>query len=205
MSIPSQVQLQIVTNSQVMYFNNLPKPNPPKITMNGVALPTPPVPPSNPAGWQVVIIDPTKDITNPASIITNQYISLFPDNNGNGWWDTYQYLYSNMVTSRLNSGNVEQQLLLIASFGLDNNMPPTNDAYSMMMDIGAGSQVQYWETHCDVGSQVGNPTSWISFPANYILVGYVANSYGQGYEIYQNGSGPLATTLNATLYNNVSP
>jgi hypothetical protein len=202
MSAPSQVQLQIATTSQVMYFNNLPKPNPPRITMNGVAIPSPAVPPQNPAGWQVVIIDQTKDITNPASIITNQYISLFASNN-NSWWNTYQYLYSSMLWNQLNSGNIQQQLIFLASFGLDNNMPPTNDAYNMMMDIGAGSQLQSWQTHCDIGSQVGNPTSWISFPANYILVGYVANSYAQGSEIYQTGAGPLTTTLNATLYNNV--
>lgn len=110
MSIPSQVQLQIATTSQVMYFNNLPKPNPPKITMNGVPIPSPSTPPFNPTGWQVVIIDPTKDITNPASIITNQYISLYPANNSNSWWNTYQYMYSSILWNQLSSANIQQQL-----------------------------------------------------------------------------------------------
>jgi hypothetical protein len=200
MPTPTQVQLHIATTSQVMYYNNLPKAAPPQITMNGVALPTP-TPPYMPTGFQMVIIDPTKDITNPASILLNEYLSVFASPNSNDWGSTYHYMYAAMVRGHLNSGNIEQQLVILASYGLDNNMPPTNDGYALMMDIGAGSQLQYWETHCDAGSQVGNPTSWVSFPANYILVGYIAYGYGQGSEIYQSGAGPLTTTLDVTLYN----
>jgi len=201
MAAPAQVNLQIVTTSQVMTYNNLPHAAPPKITMNGVAFPAPPSPPYMPTGYQLVIINAAMDYTNPASILANQYIVCSPSQN-NSWWNSYQYMYSSMVWNVLNAGNIDQQLLIIASFGLDNNMAPTNDGYEMMLGVGAGSQLQNWQTHCDPGSQVGNPTSWVSFPANYILVGFSAQSYGQGYEIYQSGGmNAVTTTLSVTLSN----
>jgi hypothetical protein len=201
MAAPAQVNLQIVTTSQVMSYNNLPAAAPPKITMNGVAFPSPASPPYMPTGYQLVIINAAMDYTNPASILANQYIACSPSQN-NSWWNNYQYMYSTMVWNVLNAGNIDQQMLIIASFGLDNNMPPTNDGYEMMLGVGAGSQLQNWQTHCDPGSQVDNPTSWVSFPANYILVGFSAQSYGQGYEIYQNNfQNPVSTTLSVTLSN----
>ena len=207
MAVPPQVQLQIVTTSQVMSYNNLPAAAPPKITMNGVPFPAPTAPPYMPTGYQVVVIDAALDYTHPASILANQYIQLYPQGQSNNWGSTYQYMYSGMLWTVLNSGNIDQQLLILASYGLDNNMPSTNDAYAMMLGAGAGSQLQYWETHCDGGSQVGNPTSWVAYPANYILVGFSARSYGQGYEIYQSAGqqNSVTTTLSVTLANNVPP
>jgi hypothetical protein len=91
---------------------------------------------------------------------------------------------SKMVRQILTSGDTGKQLVFVASYGMDNNMPPSNEAFEVLLDYGAGPELQYWATHCDTGGQVGNPTSWVSFPTNYIFVGAEALSYGQGWENY---------------------
>ena len=192
-----QVEVSITTQSQQI---NFPWPPPPvaypKITMNGQPFPTPPQGGNAPTGWQVVVLDQSKDITTPAAILANLYVNAFPQN-GNSWMSTYQYMYSRTVRTLLTSGNPGNQILFLVSFGLDNNMPPTNDGFQRFIDYGAGAPLQQWATHCDTGSQVGNNTSWTSFPASYILIGAESFSYGQGKEIYNFASGP--TTLTATL------
>jgi hypothetical protein len=186
-----------------MYYGNLPKPALPVITMNGNPIPAP-QPTGALTGWQLIIIDASKDYTNPGSILFNSYISLYGGQT-NSWMNTYQYMYSRMCWDVFNSGNIDQQLLIVVSYGLDNNMPPTNDGYEMLLGAGAGEQLQYWQTHCDPGSQVGNVNSWVSFPANYILVGFSALTYNQGNELYQSGGqGPVTSKLSVTLQNNVA-
>jgi hypothetical protein len=84
------------------------------------------------------------------------------------------------------------------SFGLDNNMPPTTDCYQYLLEQGAGATLQLWEKTADSGSQVANSTSWTSFPANYILLGGTAYSYGGGYELHEQGD-PVTSTLTVDL------
>jgi hypothetical protein len=172
--------------------------------MDGVALPSPGAT-HMPTGYQVLVIDPTGDITNPSSILANQYVPLFPTSGTNSWMSTYHYMYDRMVTTLLNAGNVDQQLIIVASYGMDSNIPPTNNFYAMLLSAGAGPRLQYWQTHCNPGSQVGNATSWVSFPANYIFVGYSSRTYGQGYEFFDNTTNPITSKLSVTLYNNVPP
>ena len=200
-----KVEVSITTTSQVMQYHSLPPAQPPKITMNGRPVGQIAQNPNMPTGWQILILDPTKDITSPASILCNKYLLLFPAQDTNFWMSTYQYLYSGMVRQQLISGNFEQQILILASFGLDANTPPTNDAMHLLLDYGAGPQLQTWETTVNVGSQVANNNSWTSFPANYVFVGSSSLSYGQGAEIFQKASGPsVQTTLQTTLTNFVS-
>jgi hypothetical protein len=190
-----QVDLEIKTSSQVI---NYPWPQTPpaypQITMNGAALPKPGG--NAPTGYQVVVLDSSQDITTPGAIVSNQAVTVFPTSGSNSWMSTYQYVYSRMVRQILTSGNPGSQLIIVASFGMDNNMPPTNDAFGKLVDYGAGPQLQKWATHCDTGSQVGNSTSWVSFPTNYIFVGREFFSYGQGSEAYATGpSASLSVTL----------
>jgi hypothetical protein len=198
-----KVEVAITTTSQVMEFRNLPAAQPPQITMDGKPVAQIPQKPSGPTGWQVLILDPTKDITSPAAILANRYILLFPASGSNFWMSTYGSMYSGMIRQSLISGNYEQQILIVASFGLDANTSPTNDGMHLLLDYGAGPQLQYWETHVDVGSQVANGNSWTSFPANYIFVGSSSLSYGQGAEVFERASGgpSVKTTLNTTLTN----
>lgn len=201
--MPKQVEVSITTTSQVMQFSNLPAAQPPVITMDGQQVGQIAQKPPNPTGWQVLILDPTKDITSPAAILANRYIWLYPATSSNFWMSTYQFMYTQMLRQTLISGNYEQQILIVASFGLDANTPPTNDGMHLLLDYGAGPQLQYWETHVDVGSQVSNGNSWTSFPANYIFVGSSSLSYGQGAEVFERAGqqSSVKTTLNTTLYN----
>ncbi|MGD2085414.1 MAG: hypothetical protein PVH61_04440 [Candidatus Aminicenantes bacterium] len=204
MSIPKEVKLVVTTQSQVMYYNNLPAPVPPQITMNGVPLPSPGQL-NYVSGYQVVVIDSTSDYTNPDNILSNTYVGLFSQLDTNSWMSTYPYMYSNMVHNILTAGNVEEQLVIIASFGMDYNIAPTNEAYEKMLSLGAGKQLQAWESNPDIGSQVDNPNSWISFPANYILVGFSDVGYAQGYEAFQHKQDSVTTSLQVTLENPVPP
>lgn len=198
-----KVEVVVTTSSQVMQFNQLPPAQPPKITMNGQQVGQIAQPPYMPTGWQMLILDPTKDMKTPAAVLSNVYIQLTPASGSNSWMSTYQFMYNRMLRQRLISGNFEQQIVILASFGLDANTPPTNDAMGLLLEYGAGPRLQYWETHVDIGSQVGNNTSWTSFPANYIFVGSSSWSYGQGAEVFDRAtsSSPVQSTLTTTLTN----
>lgn len=200
MAPPAQVVLEVTTQSQAMNYNT--PAQPPKITMNGAPIPSPPNPPVSPTGYQLVIINSSQDYTNPASILTNEYIELFPQEGTTWWSSTYQYLYSQMLFAQLSAGNTEQQLVIIASYGLDNNMPPTNDGYQMLLGLGADGMLQNWELNCDAGS-MGGPANWVNYPANYILVGLSGNGYGEGYEKHETGDNSVQSTLSVTLQNPV--
>ena len=191
--------INISTSSQVINYSpnapNFPPAQLPVITINGNPIPAPPMP-NTPTGFQVVVFDSSKEITDPTAIIANTCIPVFA-NNGNNWWNTYQYCYSGICSTLLTSGNIDEQTIIVASYGMDNNMAPTNDALQMLMAYGADGQLQYWETHCDAGSQVGNPTSWTAFPISYILFGASGWGYGNGTELYDSNSGTakLAVTI----------
>jgi hypothetical protein len=198
-----KVEVVVSTSSQVMQYHSLPKAQPPKITMNGQQVGQIPQPPYMPTGWQMLLLDPSKDIKTPAAVLANIYIQLTPASGSNFWMSTYGQMYSRMIKTRLISGNYEQQIMILASFGLDQNTPPNSGALNLLLDYGAGPQLQYWETHCDTGSQVANDNSWTSYPANYVFVGTSSLGYAQGAELYQTaGSGnSVQSTLTTTLTN----
>jgi hypothetical protein len=194
----SQVKVEITTSSQQMKTYVQGPGKVPTITMNGNPFPQPKGgTPNFPSGLQVVVIDPAMDITSPASIRSNQYLSL-PANN-NGWMSLYQYMWHRAVTQIYTSGNTSQQIIFVATFGLDVNAAPTTDALELFLELGAGPQLQNWLTHVDVGSQ---SSWWCAFPGNYILIGQPQYGYGEGYEVYQRAQGDsVSTTLTATLTN----
>ena len=199
---PKQVELSITTQSQRIGTHPYPPTVPPKITMNGAAIPAPTSGSALPSGWQLVVINAYMDMTNPASIISNRYWSLTAPNNL--WSSSYQYMYRDLVRQALISGNTQQQLVIAVSYGLDQNMPPTNDGLEMLIEYGAGEQLQNWENHCNPGSQAGSSNNLVAMPVNYILVGYSSHSYGQGTEKYEHGD-PIQSNLTVTLRNPVPP
>jgi hypothetical protein len=199
MAGPSQVVLEITTQSEAMNYNTAPQV--PKITMNGNPIPSPQYTPNSPTGYQIVVINSAGDYTDPANILVNEYLQVLAQEGTTWWSSTYQYVYAGMLFQQLCGGDIEQQLVIIVSYGLDNNMPPTNDAYQLLLNLGAGATLQNWETHCDAGS-MGGPTNWVNYPANYIFVGLSGNSYGQGYEKHEVASGnSIQSTLSVTLDN----
>jgi hypothetical protein len=201
-----QISIAMSTSSQVMNWYPtppwLPAAQPPTIKVNGLAI-QPSNPPSSPTGFQIVIFDITQTIPTPASILVNQWLQVYPaEETNNSWWNTYESIYFGIVNNLLLYGNPENQLVVLASYGLDANMAPDNDALEFLMNDGAGQQVQTWVKTCDPGSQVGNSTSWVSFPANYLFVGFGNIGYGRGSEIYQIPQGSntnVASTLNVTM------
>lgn len=193
---PSQVEVAISTSSQLMDWGNLPAPQPPKITLNGSPLPPPRAAIAFVSGYQVVVLNPSMDMTNPASITANEYVYLPAV--GDSWSSTYPIMYSNLVRALLSSGNPSNQVVFVVSFGLDLEAPPPSDAYELLLDRGAGPQLQEWET---TATDRGSMSDWVAFPANYILVGSSAFAYSEGAEAFEQGSGQVATTLTATLGN----
>lgn len=200
-----KVEISVTTQSQVMNWGSLPKPVLPKITIAGTPVPSPAQQPYNVAGWHVLLIDARKDIKNPANFLLNKYLSL--RSSDHLWSGTYHAMYNDtnggMFRDIYVSGNVNSQIAVIASFGLDNNMPPTPDILPVLLELGAGPALQQWETHCTPGSEVGSPSAYVSFPANYVLLGYSAWSYGQGYEKYDYvpGQQQITTTVTGTFTN----
>lgn len=200
MAGPAEVAIEIVTTSQVIDKWNDPA-SPPTITMNGNPFPAPGGAPGTATGWLLVVLDSTMDMTDPAAIRYNSYLDLYADDNGY-WSDTYQWTYEAIVRQILCSGDLQTQLVFLASYGLDANAPPTSDALRQMLNYGAGAKLQNWERSVDVGSEAG----WTSFPACYVMVGGSAYEYGQGAEVFEYpGSSPVTAQLNVTLGNPVPP
>ena len=192
MAGPTQVTVSISTQSQSMQFGSLPSPQVPKITLDGNPLPAPSQAPYWPSGFQVVVLDPAQDITQPAAIVSNEYQQMVVQDDNWGSW--YQYMYTNIVKQILLSGNVQQQLVLIASFGLDLNAPPTNEGAELFLGLGADGQLQSWITDAvDAGSQTGDYLT--ATPANYIISGTPGASYGDGDELFQTGEDPQPSEL----------
>jgi hypothetical protein len=191
------VALEITTTSETMNAPPWPTPNLPKITMNGNPFPQPD-PGSIPSGFQLVILDQTKDITSPSSILVNECHPLPAYDNA---WETYyQYMYANLVTQLLTTGDPQYQLVFAVSYGMDQNASPTNEAIEAFLSLGAGAQLQSWVLTADPGS--GGGDSWVSIPMSYILVGTAGASYGEGSEIFEDYSSDSGTTsLSVTLEN----
>lgn len=170
----------------------------PTITVNGAPfaqLPTP----GFPSGFQILIMNAAGDLTSSDSIWLNQFIMC--QESGGSWSPMYSYMYEQLVGAVLTSQNIEQQLIILASFGLDVNMTPDNDALGLLLPRGAGPQLQEWASVPDPGSQGGG---WVASPASYILLGGPSYGYGDAWETFV-ATVPATATLSVTLQNNVPP
>ena len=196
----SNITVSITTSSEVIHYNNgLPAGTPPSIVINGNTLPSPGRC-YYPTGFQVVVFDGLKPVTDPSSILANEYVFV-PVGDSHWWMSTYSYMYQDLYKLILTSGNIDSQVRMLVSFGLDANMVPTPDVLNLMLNSGAGSILQNWITSVGTnqGSQADNPDSWVSNPFNYILVGSSHYAYGDGHEIYESKSG--TTTLSFSVGN----
>jgi hypothetical protein len=195
---PSEVTITVTTGSQVIPKGMGTPPTLPKIALNGAPLPSLPNP-GYTSGFQVVVLDVTQDITQPAAILSNQYRALFADD-GNSWWDTYVAMYDAIKRQILSSGNPEAQLVILASYGMDANAAPTPDIMDTLQSLGAGQPLQHWETSVDIGSGGG---SFISWPANYLFIGRSQIGYGQATELFDfpGNQNPVQSSITATVGN----
>lgn len=196
-----KVEISMTTTSEVRKWNTGPPIAPPKITLNGVPVPSPTSPAYTAAGWQIVVMDAHKDWTKPDSILVNKYLLLTAD--GHDWHVKYPHMYTEMLRYILTAGDVNSQLVLLVSYGLDANMSPPNDALAVLLELGAGAKLQSWVAHSVPGHQSPEPDSYVDDPANFALIGYSSWRYGQGHEAFDHpgGGGAAATTLTATLSN----
>ena len=53
--------------------------------------------------------------------------------------------------------------------------------YENLLDLGAGSELQRWETGRAPGV---HGADYVEYAANYILMGYGVSGYGRGIEVY---------------------
>ena len=193
------VPLVITTSSRmIQYSPNMGGAQLPSITLGGQAL-TPSQSQTWPTGFQMVLLD-VRGTVGPDDVRLNKYYYLAAGDGGS-WMQTYVWTYQRMLHDILVSGDPDNYLLILASYGLDNNMGPTDVFLRMLFSAGAGTTTQNWLTHSNPGSQAGGGT-WVAYPANYIFVGYSPSYYGLAKgELYETGDyqHPVSSTLSITL------
>jgi hypothetical protein len=202
MAVPREAVIDISTTSVPMPdWRKLPPAQPPTINMNGEPFAQLPEP-AAPSGFQLVVLNSAGDLTSPSNIVANQFV-LVGGNDGL-WGATYAAAYEELLKAILEAGNPDQQVIILASFGLDLMMSPTVDAFEFLLARGAGKDLQLWEQEAtDPGSQSGG---WVGTPASYVLVGNPAYGWNEGHEGFNWTKGePAPVKLSATLQNNVPP
>ena len=199
-----KVEVSITTTSVYRTSEGGPPITTPKITLNGDPLPAPKSPAYTPTGLQLVVFDAHRDMTKPEGILRNEYILITNDHGK--WSSTYTRSWTQMVRNLLLTGDVNAQIVFLATYGIDVNMGPTNEAIETLFELGGGTKLQYWGLHSVPGQQPDTPGTYVENPASYVLIGYSSFKYGQGYEAYDSpgGRAPATTTLTATL-NNIVP
>lgn len=201
MARPAQVTVTVSTSSQPMSANPFPNPVFPEITLNDVAIPQPSFQPSYPSGVQVVVMNSSGDLSDPANIISNKYNPIWPDEN-NGWYDTYGNMFDNATNQVLGAGDPQQQLVFVASYGLDLGMFPIPTSVELLLGLGAGPELQRW-INTDSPSEGGD---WVSYPVDYVMVGSSGLGYSQATEEFDYADGAaVKTSISVTLENNPEP
>jgi hypothetical protein len=200
MAAPAQVEIAISTSSApIQNWQDMPTPQPPSITLNGQPLPAPANgPPYTPNGCQVVVLASSDDITQPSSIISNDY-QIVGDQQGS-WGESYRWMWDDVATQIMSSGDVEQQIVIIATFGLDVLMTPTAASFELFLGRGAGTLLQQW----GLLPYISEGGYYIQYPANYALIGNSGYGYDEGYEAFDYTTEydtPVQTTLTATIDN----
>jgi hypothetical protein len=205
MTRPAEVIVDVSTSSQeISSTPPLPDALVPTITLNGTAIPQASGPTSEyPTGVQVVVMNAAGDLSDPANIISNDLHVVWADAQG-GWDDTYRYMWDNVANQIYGSGDPQQQVVIVATYGMDLGMFPTPSAIELLLTLGAGPQLQNW-INTNTPSESGD---WVDYPADYVLIGSSGSGYGQGTDEfdYAGGEGqPVKTNLSVTLQNNPEP
>jgi hypothetical protein len=185
-------RLTVFTSSSEINWPYVTNPVTPTITLGQQLLPEKPA--ATACGYQAIILDSAK-LNDPSAVLFNRYFTLA---NVHNWMSSYTDMYNEMITEMKESGLVKDgNVLVLVSFGMDNNMPPTNQVFGFLESSGAGDGIVNWINHCDPGSQVGNDYSWIAYPVNYVLVGMFNSGPSTGIEYFD--STFSSSTINASL------
>ena len=142
------------TSSQAVTATSTPVP--PVITVNGSNV-QPEGSPEGPSGFQLLVYDTTQTIGTSSSILVNQWLPVYP--NGTDWTATYGQVYVDLNNFLLLSGNPNNQLMVLVSYGLDRCMGPSFAAMQMLFNYGAGAQLQNWMSGLSVVPPSGGVVS----------------------------------------------
>ncbi|WP_018653146.1 MAC/perforin domain-containing protein [Actinomadura flavalba] len=170
-----------------------PRPTPPAVSLGRLVEPA--APPEYNVGYQAIVLDGNRDITQPAAVLFDRYYSI---DNGN-WPATYEAMYGEMARDLKaaplqTSGNI----LVLAGFNLNWDAVPTPAFLQVMRAAGAGDQLTHWIDTADPGSRVGTP-------ANIVMVGILGQGIGSAVEAMTSetwSDKPIPAQLNVLLFRN---
>ena len=204
MARPTEVTVAVATSSQpIPGTPPLPNAQVPAITLNGVEIPQGSGPTTEyPTGVQVVVMNASGDLSDPANIISNNLNVVWSENNG--WYLTYRYMWDNVANQIYGAGDPQQQVVIVATYGVDLGMFPSPDVVELFLSLGAGPQLQNW-INTPSPSESGG---WVDYPADYVLIGQSSLGYGQATEQFDTTPGeenPVTTNVSVTLQNSPEP
>jgi hypothetical protein len=136
-------------------------------------------------------------MTQPSSIISNQY-QIVGNQSGN-WGESYRWMWDAVAQQIYSSGDLGQQIVFIATFGLDVLMTPTAASFELFLERGASKELQTW----GLLPYISEGGWYIQYPANYVLIGNSGYGYGEGFDKfdYTPESVSVETMVTATLDN----
>ena len=178
-------------------------PRPPLIWIDDKPFPAPKDNATTAHGYHVIATDAAMDVTDPASILLNEYFYL--PRVDETWSPHYEHMYRSMVHALLSAGDPGRQRVIIVSFGMAAHAPPPPIAYDYFMKLGAGEELQRWENSRAPGERSAD--YYIESPACYALVGYSSLSYGRAIESYSDeirAKDMAGIDLEATLHNPIA-
>jgi hypothetical protein len=205
MARPTEVTVDVSTSSQpIPGTQPLPNAQVPTITLNGVQIPQATGPTNRfPTGVQVVVMNASGDLSDPSNIISNTLNIVWGDQN-NYWYSTFSQMWDNVANRIYGSGDPQQQVVILATYGMDLGMFPTPDIVELCLSLGAGPQLQNWINTSSPSESGG----WVDYPADYVLIGQSQGGYGQATEQFDSTPGegnPVKTNVSVTLQNSPEP
>ncbi|MCU4748827.1 MULTISPECIES: MAC/perforin domain-containing protein [Streptomyces] len=147
-------------------------------------------------GLQTLVLSGT-DPVSPGGVLHNKYYSL-PDNSLSGYQNMWHEI-SQDIDGHSEQGNI----LILVTFGHDENWPPTDDGVRRLREAGSGDVLTYWINHSTPGSSAGSPGHPGKRPCVYAFIGVFGNRYGDCVEIYKgksSGNSRVEMSLDAFLY-----
>ncbi|MFD9138147.1 hypothetical protein ACFVZA_38235 [Streptomyces bottropensis] len=170
------------------------QPRPPIIILSGTPL-QPREPAATPVGAQVVVLSGKAPLSE-GGVRLNRYYSLAKEKS---WYKTYGELW-HQIAQDVAQHRTPGDILLLVTFGLDSNMPPTDEAVRQLRTAGSGRVLSDWINHCNPGSQVGNPYSWVDRPCVYAFAGVFGVDTDRAVEVYRPAKDSVEVDLNVYLY-----
>ncbi|WP_250476042.1 hypothetical protein [Caballeronia sp. GAFFF1] len=164
----------------------------PSVHLEGVEPTYATVEPAQPAGncgFRVIVIDGANP-SNSNAIRLNRYFStpnvpywLY----ANSMAEVYKDIHSAIKGKLDQSAN----LLIVASFGMDLHLVPTDEMVRLLQSAGAGEHLQTWRKLAKI------PTDWSGDSlCNYVLAGYFGGNEGVGVDQFEVG---LSLKLEAVM------